>query len=143
MATNCDTFRIAMLLKELYSKTMYSIEDSFKENGLTHQQIIVIKLLAHNKELTISDLCEQMSLAKGTVSGIVTRLEQNNFIEKFKKEDDKRNTYLRFTKKGLDFALDFKEKIQHSFDNIFENCTDDELNDLVSILRNILSKIKE
>lgn len=142
MSTNCDTFRVAMLLKELYSKTMYSVEDSFKENGLTHQQIIVIKLIAHNKELTISDLCEQMSLAKGTVSGIVTRLEQNDFIEKFKKEDDKRNTYLRFTEKGIKFAFDFKEKIQHSFDAIFENCSDDELNDLVLVLRNILSKIK-
>ncbi|MGL6107855.1 MarR family winged helix-turn-helix transcriptional regulator [Romboutsia sp.] len=143
MSINCDTFRIAMLLKELYSKTMYSIEDSFKENGLTHQQIIVIKLIAHNKELTISDLCEQMSLAKGTVSGIVTRLEQNDFVEKFKKEDDKRNTYLRFTKKGMAFTFNFREKIQHSFDGIFENCTDEELNDLVSSLRNILSKIKE
>ena len=140
---NFDSFRIAMLLKEIYSKTMYSIEDNFKENGLTHQQVIIIKLIAHNQEMTISDLCHEMSLAKGTVSGIVTRLEQNGFIEKFKKENDKRNTYLRFTNKGKEFAFTFRIKIQKSFDNIFKNCTEEDLTQLVSNLRNILSKIKE
>lgn len=143
MNSNCDAFRIAMLLKELYSKTMYSIEDNFKENGLTHQQVIVIKLIAHNREMTISDLCDQMSLAKGTVSGIVSRLEQNGFVEKIKKENDKRNTYLKFTKKGFEFAINFKEKMQHSFDDIFKDCSEEELNNLVENLRNILSKIKE
>jgi DNA-binding MarR family transcriptional regulator len=140
---NFDSFRIAMLLKEIYSKAMYSIEDNFKENGLTHQQVIIVKLIAHNQEMTISDLCHEMSLAKGTVSGIVTRLEQNGFIEKFKKENDKRNTYLRFTNKGKEFATTFRFKIQRSFDNIFENCTEEDLSQLVSNLRNILSKIKE
>ena len=143
MNPNFDSFRIAMLLKEIYSKTMYSIEDNFKENGLTHQQVIIVKLIAHNQEMTISDLCHEMSLAKGTVSGIVTRLEQNGFIEKFKKENDKRNTYLRFTNKGKEFATTFRFKIQRSFDNIFENCTEEDLSQLVSNLRNILSKIKE
>jgi DNA-binding MarR family transcriptional regulator len=140
---NFDSFKIAMLLKEIYSKTMYSIEDNFKENGLTHQQVIIVKLIAHNQEMTISDLCHEMSLAKGTVSGIATRLEQNGFIEKFKKENDKRNTYLRFTNRGKEFAIAFRFKIQRSFDNIFENCTEEDLSQLVSNLRNILSKIKE
>lgn len=81
MKSNYDCFRIAMLLKELYSKTMYTVEENFKENGLTHQQIIVIKLVAHNQELTISQLCDEMSLAKGTVSGIISRLEQIGYIE--------------------------------------------------------------
>lgn len=81
MKSNYDCFRIAMLLKELYSKTMYTVEENFKENGLTHQQIIVIKLIAHNQELTISQLCDEMSLAKGTVSGIISRLEQIGYIE--------------------------------------------------------------
>ena len=55
-----------------------------------------------------------MSLAKGTVSGIVTRLEQNDFIEKLKKDDDKRNTYLKFTQTRKEFTNTFREKIQQT-----------------------------
>jgi len=49
----------------------------------------------------------------------------------------------RFTNKGKEFAITFRFKIQRSFDNIFENCTEEDLSQLVSNLRNILSKIKE
>lgn len=110
MKSNYDCFRIAMLLKELYSKTMYTVEENFKENGLTHQQIIVIKLIAHNQELTISQLCDEMSLAKGTVSGIISRLEQIGYIEKFKKSNDKRNTYVKFTTTGFELPQILKLK---------------------------------
>ncbi len=141
MKERTDSFRIAMLLKELYSKTMHTVESDFRESNLTHQQVTVIKFLGHNGELTISQLCNEMLLAKGTVSGIVSRLEKNGFIEKFKKNGDQRNTYIRFSSKGEKFAENFKNKIQHSFDSIFENCTGDELDELANSLRKVLSKI--
>jgi DNA-binding MarR family transcriptional regulator len=122
---------------------MHIVEENLKQSGLTHQQIIVIKLIAHNKKMTISNLCEEMSLAKGTVSGIVSRLEQSGYLEKSKDPDDKRNTYIEFSAKGLSFAKDFRLTIQASFDNIFKECSKAELEDFVRVLRNILSKIEE
>ena len=143
MKSNFDSFRIAMLIKEIYSKAMHVVEESLKDSGLTHQQIIVIKLIAHNKEMTITDLCDEMSLAKGTISGIVTRLEQYGYLEKVKYDGDRRNTYVRFSSKGMEFAKNFRVNIQESFDSIFEDCSEEELEDFVRSLRNILSKIKE
>lgn len=143
MNSKYDCFKIVLLLKELYSKTMYSIEDNFKEESLTYQQIIVIKLIAHNNDLTISDLCKEMSLAKGAVSGIVTKLKQGGYVEKFKNETDKRNTYLKFTDKGRSFAFEFRSKIQKSFENTFRNCDNEDLYELTLSFKNILSKIKE
>ncbi len=143
MSLNFDSFKIAMLIKEIYSKSMHIVEKNLKDSNLTHQQIIVIKLIAHNKEMTISEICDEMSLAKGTVSGIVTRLEEYGYLEKVKYPDDKRNTYVRFSSKGLEFAKNFRAIIQESFDNIFKDCSKEELDELVKNLRNVLSKIKE
>lgn len=42
-----DSFEIAMLIKEIYSNTMGIVSESLKESGLTHQQIMIIKLIAH------------------------------------------------------------------------------------------------
>lgn len=141
MEKHTDRFRIAMLLKELYSKTMNNVENDFREDKLTHQQIMVIKFLGHKKELTISDLCKEMSLAKGTVSGIVSRMEKLGFVEKFKKEDDHRNTYIKFSSTGEEFALSYKNKMEESFNNIFADCTDEELENLANSIRVVLSKI--
>lgn len=141
MKGHTDSFKIAMLLKELYSKTINTVEDNFKQENLTHQQITVIKLLAHNGELTVSQLCDEMHLTKGTVSGIVTRLEKNGFIEKFKRNTDHRNTYIKFSLKGEKFAFEFKNKMQHSFDSIFEKCSKDDLEELANCLKKVLFKI--
>lgn len=141
METTFDSFRIAMLIKEIYSKSMHIVEENLKESGLTHQQIIVIKLIAHNKQMTISQLCDEMCLAKGTVSGIVSRLEQCGLLEKAKNEDDKRNTYVKFSAKGLKFAKQFRVTIQESFDKIFQDCSKEELEEFVNNLRSILKSI--
>lgn len=49
-------------------------------------------------------------ISKGTVSGIVQRLEATGYVEKVKYEGDKRNTYVKFSEKRIKFAKEFKHK---------------------------------
>lgn len=136
-----DCFEIAMLIKEVYASTMGIVSNSLKDSGFTHQQIMVIKLIAHNGQVNISQLCDEISLAKGTVSGIVTRLESAGYV-KIKNENDKRNTYVTFSDKGLKFAKEFREEINKSFDKIFSNFTDEEIMELRNNLIKVRNKIK-
>lgn len=138
-----DSFEIAMLLKEVYSSAMDIVSKNLKDSELTHQQIMVIKLIAHNKQVNISQLCDELSLSKGTVSGIVQRLEDAGYVKKIKYENDKRNTYVVFSQKGLEFAKEFRYKINESFDKIFENFTEDEKHDVRENLLKLRDKIKE
>ncbi|AUM96070.1 TPA: MarR family transcriptional regulator [Clostridium botulinum] len=137
-----DCFEIAMLIKEVYASTMGIVSNSLKDSGFTHQQIMVIKLIAHNGQVNISQLCDEMSLAKGTVSGIVTRLESAGYVKKIKNENDKRNTYVTFSDKGLKFAKEFRKEINKSFDKIFSNFTDEEIMELRNNLIKVRNKIK-
>nr|WP_286674080.1 MULTISPECIES: MarR family transcriptional regulator [unclassified Clostridium] len=132
-----------MLIKEIYSSTVGAVSCGLKEIGLTHQQIMVIKLIAHNKKVNISELCEEMSLSKGTVSGIVTRLESLGYVKKIKLEGDKRSTYVTFSNEGLEFAKEYKNKINESFDRVFKNLTEEEIKEVKSSLLKLRNKIKE
>lgn len=137
-----DSFEIAMLIKEIYASTIEIVNDNLKESGLTHQQTMVIKLIAHKGKITISELCKEMSLAKGTVSGIVSRLETADYVKKIKYDNDKRNTYVEFSDKGYEFARDFRNEINKSFDKIFENFTDDEVKETKKNLIELRNKLK-
>ena len=137
-----DSFEIAMLIKEIYSNTMGIVSESLKESGLTHQQIMIIKLIAHRGQVTVSNLCEEMSLAKGTVSRIVSRTESMGYIKKIKNDEDKRNTYITFSYKGEEFAKEFRKTINDSFDNIFKNFTEEEVIELKKNLTYLRDKIK-
>lgn len=143
MQSGFECFEISMLIKEVYSSTMNILSKNLKDSGLTHQQTMIIKLVAHKKEITISELCEEMSLAKGTVSGIVQRLENADYVKKIKYENDKRNTYVTFSEKGLEFAKEFRYKINESFNEIFKNFTPEEMEEAKCSLRKLRDKIKE
>ena len=138
-----DSFEVAMLIKEIYANTMVTVSKSLRESGLTNQQIMVIKLIAHNKQVNISQLCEEMSFSKGTISGIVARLEKADYVKKIKDEKDKRNTYVAFSDKGFEFAKNFIEEINGSFDKVFENFTEEEVKQVKDALTKLRNKIKE
>ena len=138
-----DSFEVAMLIKEIYANTMGTVSKSLRESGLTNQQIMVIKLIAHNKQVNISQLCEEMSLSKGKISGIVARLEKADYVKKIKDEKDKRNTYVAFSDKGFEFAKNFIEEINGSFDKVFENFTEEEVKQVKDALTKLRNKIKE
>lgn len=137
-----DSFEIAMLIKEIYASTIEIVNYNLRDNGLTHQQTMVIKLIAHKGRVTISELCKEMSLAKGTVSGIVSRLEAADYIRKIKIDNDKRNTYVEFSNKGMEYAKNFKHDINKSFDKIFENFTEDEVKETKENLIKLRNKLK-
>lgn len=137
-----DSFEIAMLIKEIYANTMGIVSENLKESGFTNQQIMVMKLIAHNGQVTISQLCDEMFLAKGTVSGIVKRLEEAGYVRKIKNEEDKRNTYVTFSDKGMEFAKKFRNDINKSFDEIFRNFTEEEIVEVKSNLLKLRNKIK-
>ena len=137
-----DSFKILMLIKELYSKSTANIESVLSESGLTHQQIMVLKLVAHNKEINISEICRKIHLSKGTVSGIVNRLERDDYIKKVKYDNDKRNTYIQFSNRGLKFAKEFKEKSKYVFDNLFIDLSDEEKESVINSLNLLKNKLK-
>ena len=137
-----DSFEIAMLIKEIYASTIEIVNENLKKSGLTHQQTMVIKLIAHKGKVTISELCKEMSLAKGTVSGIVSRLEAADYVKKTKLESDKRNTYVEFSTKGFEYAKNFREEINRSFDKIFENFSDNEVKETKANLIKLRNKLK-
>lgn len=138
-----DSFEISMLIKDIYASTIGIVSENLKDSGLTHQQIMVIKLIAHKGKVNISELCDEMSLAKGTVSGIVSRLESSGYVKKVKNEDDKRNTYITFSDKGIEFAKKFRNQINQGFDKVFKNFTEEEVLEMRDYLLKIRNRIKE
>lgn len=145
MKTEFEAFEITMLIKEIYSEVIRKVGSGLLESGLTHQQIMIIKLIAHNqkKEINISDICREMALTKGTVSGIVQRLELAGYVEKIKHVEDKRNTYVIFSEKGRAFSREFRETINNSFQSVFMDFAVEELEETKKNLKNLRNKIKE
>lgn len=91
------------LIKELAS-TYQAFEtysaNHVKEMGLTVTQFDVLATLGNQPPMTCKELGEKTLVLKGTLTGVLERLEAKELIEKIPNEDDGRSYKIGLTKAG-------------------------------------------
>lgn len=135
-------FRLAMLIKQLQSYTQWSMEGDLSQTDVTPQQMIIIKLIAHYNGQTLSQLCREMNLSKGTVSGIVHRLQEKGLVKKETLPADRRSASIVFTEQGWKFAFAIRAEMTDAFNHIFEQFSDEELQFYLKTLAEMAAKME-
>ena len=79
----------SMLYKRLMSKHLERL-------NITYAQLMVLKVINAEPGITAKEILVQMDTDKATLSGVISRLERDNYIFRVKNEKDRRvqNIYL-------------------------------------------------
>lgn len=72
----------------------------FREAGLTVPQADVIFTLGNTDGLTLGEIGDSTLITKGTLTGVINRLEAKNLVQRVACDDDRRCTRVRLTRKG-------------------------------------------
>jgi DNA-binding MarR family transcriptional regulator len=112
----------------------------YENTGITLPQSFVIGILFKEGEIKISELSRKTELSNSTVSGIIDRLERNRIVTRRRSETDKRNVYVKLTKKFLDVHLDFHKKGEEIFSELIEKGTKDDIESMFKGL-NTMKKV--
>jgi len=62
--------------------------------GLTYPQYLVLLLLWEHQELTVKDLCEQLLLDSGTLTPLLKRMEQKQWLSRRRAPHDERSVVI-------------------------------------------------
>ena len=71
-----------------------------KEMGLTTTQFDIVATLGNQPPMTCKELGEKTLVSKGTMTGVLERLEAKGLIEKFMNADDGRSYKIGLSKSG-------------------------------------------
>lgn len=114
-------------MSEILSKQLcysfYTVEKLFgqyyaqnlKEFDLTYTQYLVLLVLWEEGSLPLKDLGERIGLASNTLTPLLKRLEEKDFVRRLKPETDKRQLYVQLTQKGKDLENQIKSKVNTCF----------------------------
>jgi DNA-binding MarR family transcriptional regulator len=128
------------LIKELVST--YQAFESFstkhvKELGLTATQFDIIATLGNQPPMTCKELGEKTLILKGTMTGVLERLEAKGLIEKIPNADDGRSYKIGLTKAGDRlFKKVFPEHLSYLEKN-FEKLSPKDMDSAITALRNV------
>lgn len=86
----------------------------YRDSGLTVPQADVIFTLGNTDGLTFGEIGEKTLITKGTLTGVVDRLEAKGLVRRVQCERDRRCIRLRLTAKGNElFHREFPRQIEY------------------------------
>lgn len=118
---------------DLYSKKLS------KETGLTSSQLIIMQAVSAQPGIMVKNLAESINLSSATVTSILDRLEQKQFIKRQRFEDDKRRVGLYLAEQGEAILKNAPKALQSHFVTRFEGLEEWEQMMLMSSVQRIAS----
>ena len=86
----------------------------YRDSGLTVPQADVIFTLGNTEGLTFKEIGEHTLITKGTLTGVIDRLEQKGLVKRLAVSDDRRCTRVTLTVKGKRvFEKEFPRQIEY------------------------------
>lgn len=138
-----QSMNLAIAIRKIYQMSMHAMERELMKIGLTPQQVMVLKLLAHDGPLQHHELMKKMELSKGTMSGILKRLEDKELIKRAVMEHDRRNASFDFTDKGRTFAGEFHELMDEAMSGVFKHVPEADVKRYQETLTEMITYLEE
>lgn len=101
-------FRSIRLLAQCYQAFEQYSNADLRRTRLTPSQFDIIATLGNTDGMTFRELGERTLITKGTLTGVVDRLEERGLVKRVAQTDDRRCTLVQLTEAG-----------QHKFEQIF------------------------
>lgn len=109
--------------------------------GLTPSQFDIIATLGNTPGMTFKELGEKTLITKGTLTGVVDRLQEKELVVRVTQQEDRRSTIVKLTKKGeAEFKRVFAPQIafgKQAFAHYAENDFDALEKELTRLYRNL------
>lgn len=71
-----------------------------RRSGLTHAQFDIIATLGNTPGMSYKELGDKTLITKGTLTGVIERLEQKGLVERQRNDCDKRSFFVKLTPAG-------------------------------------------
>ncbi|WP_026355068.1 MarR family winged helix-turn-helix transcriptional regulator [Massilia niastensis] len=115
--------------------------ESVRRHGLTHAQFDIIATLGNTSGMSYKELGERTLITKGTLTGVIERLEQKGLVMRERSSDDKRSFFVRLTPTGDQLFCDVFPKVIAHGKQLFASYSEAEFDALDAVLSTLRERI--
>ncbi len=113
-----------------------------ERHGITIPQIITLREIYEHGPLSFSELTKIVSLNNSTVTGIVDRLEKQQFVQRTRTSSDRRRIDIVITEKGINFLTNVPPPIQPGLIEGLENMKKKEVDTILWSIETLLTLLR-
>jgi len=140
-APNVDAIVETMVY--LYTESRRLTKAKAREFGLTGPQLTVIKLLDQLGDLSLSTLSSRIQARNSTVTGIIDRMEREDWVRRERSTEDRRIILIRLTERGKELAGQIEVEPMEIFREGLASLPAEDLSELFRILGVLQVHVRE
>jgi DNA-binding MarR family transcriptional regulator len=129
--------KVLITLRQITRGIDLHSQSLIKRYGLTGPQLLVLKELSTQREITPSELARRLSISQATITSMIDRLAVKGYIERVRDKQDKRKVRLELKGKGLEIIEQDPSLLQEEFVEEFTNLRSWEQTQILSSLQRI------
>lgn len=94
------SLKLFVVLSKAYRSVADRVTDDIRKNGLNTTEFAVLELLYHSGDQPLQKIGDKILLASGSITYVVDKLEEKQYIKRIQSEEDRRITHASITEKG-------------------------------------------
>jgi MarR family transcriptional regulator, 2-MHQ and catechol-resistance regulon repressor len=107
------------------------------EQGLNPTEFAVLELLYHKGDQPLQQIGGKILLASGSITYVVDKLEQKDYLRRVACKEDRRVTFAQITEKGKEFVESIFPEHESRIDEIMNVLTAEEKETVIELVKKI------
>jgi DNA-binding MarR family transcriptional regulator len=125
---------VGYLVKRSYALCADVLEPVFAEHGFTFLQYQILAWLRDGIALSPSAICAQYRHNSGALTRVIDQLEEKGFIERLRRDRDRRKVELQLTDAGRKVIERLIPLVVDQLNQVLQDFSSDELKELTRLL---------
>ena len=128
-------------IRKLVRAVYHDGQKMSRKFGLTGPQSVVLRLLLNKGSMSSAELSRLMYVTPSNMTGIIDRLEKKGFIERKRKENDRRVSMIILTEAGKAMSENIPDPIEKKFINQLSDLENEHVQLLAMAMNQILNLV--
>ncbi|GKV56982.1 MarR family transcriptional regulator [Sporosarcina sp. NCCP-2222] len=142
MGLRSDELKAVTVILRASQAILDGIRKDVATYGLNPTEFSVLELLYHKGDQPIQMIGKNVLISSSSITYVVDKLEQKNYVLRKDCPEDRRVTYAALTDAGRSFMDDIFPKHQETIRKLFEDVEASDLQEIITYLKQIGRKAK-
>lgn len=132
-----QSLKLFIVLSRAHRSMNDVVNKYIAKQGLNPTEFAVLELLYHKGEQPLQQIGGKILLASGSITYVVDKLEQKEFLERIACKNDRRVTFAKITEKGKIFIESIFPDHEKKIDDIMNVLTSEEKEMATELIKKI------
>lgn len=137
---NSLDFEILTKFKEISKRLIDLQKEVLINTNISLVEFKMLTVLDINEKFTQTSLSDFCNIDKPTTSRLISKLAEDNLVERNGDNLDRRKTYISLTDTGKKVVKSIREKMQNCYYKYFNQITSDDKSTFINLLNKTLNK---